>query len=367
MSILEFKNFKNLLESEIKKSSNVFIIGHNGPDFDSIGACIGLATLVESFHKKAYIIVNDKVIKMEPGVKKIIDDNKDQFDFITNEEFLKLKNSKSLLITTDVNKDYLISVTDYLDEMNSVVVIDHHAEDEHTIKTDKKYITDEASSASEIVSWLLNSMRVKYSADVANYLLAGICLDTKRFKQNTTSKTHDIAEHLIDKGADIDYVNTLFFEDFESFCRISNLIINGTIIRKYSDDLLSPIQVSFTLNRNQPNVIMGKEDYAKAADRMMKFKGIDAAFALGLVEDSVVHISARGSKKVNVLKIMEAMGEQCGGKNPLEAGGRIQTSDVFEVEEKLMEKVLLGISSEEPIIEEPPVIKKKQIRKFNNK
>ena len=91
MSILEFKNFKNLLESEIKKSSNVFIIGHNGPDFDSIGACIGLAVLAEHFHKDAYIIVNDKIIRMEPGVKKIIDDNRDQFSFITNEEFLRSK------------------------------------------------------------------------------------------------------------------------------------------------------------------------------------------------------------------------------------------------------------------------------------
>ena len=62
MSIIEFKNFKNLLESEIKKSSNVFIIGHNGPDFDSIGACIGLATLVEHFRKDAYIIVAGKKI-----------------------------------------------------------------------------------------------------------------------------------------------------------------------------------------------------------------------------------------------------------------------------------------------------------------
>ena len=366
MSIIEFKNFKNMLESEIKKSSNVFIIGHNGPDFDSIGACIGLATLVEHFRKKAYIIVNDKIIKMEPGVKKIIDDNRDQFDFITNEEFLRLKDSKSLLITTDVNKDYLVSVTDYLDEMNSIVVIDHHAEDEHTIKTNKKYITNEASSASEIVSWLLNSMRVKYSPDIANYLLAGICLDTKRFKQNTTSKTHDIAEHLIDKGADIDYVNELFFEDFESFCRISNLIINGTIIRKYSDDLLSPIQVSFTLNRNQPDVIMAKEDYAKAADRMLKFKGIDASIVLGLVDEGVVQISVRSGKKVNSLKIMEAMGGECGGMSQM-AGGTIYTNDVFKVEEDLIEKVRLGISSEETIIEEPPVIKKKQIKRFNNK
>ena len=32
------------------------------------------------------------------------------------------------------------------------------------------------------------------------------------------------------------------------------------------------------------------EDYAKAADRMMKFNGIDAAFALGFVEPNIVNI-----------------------------------------------------------------------------
>lgn len=365
MSPIEFKNLKNTLESEIKKSSNVFIIGHNGPDFDSIGACIGLDILVENYNKDVYIIVNDKEIRMEPGVKKIIDENRGNFYFITNEQFLKLKDDKSLLIVTDVNKDYLVSVKDYLDEMNSIIIVDHHAEDEHTIDTDNKFIFTDASSASEIVGRLLNVARVKYSADVANYLLAGICLDTKRFKQNTTSKTHDIAEHLIDKGADIDYVNKLFFEDFESFCRISNLIINGTTIRKYSDDLLSPIQVSFTLDRNHPKEIYNKEDYAKAADRMMKFEGIDAAFALGLVEEDVIHVSARSGKKVNVGKIMQAMDGQCGGTNQM-AGGRIQTDDIFKVEEELMEKVILGISSEEPIIEEPPVIKKKQIKRSNH-
>lgn len=365
MSPVEFKNLKNTLESEIKKSSNVFIIGHNSPDFDSIGACIGLDILVENYDKDVYIIVNDKEIKMEPGVKRIIDENRENFYFITNEQFLKLKDDESLLIVTDVNKDYMVSVKDYLDEMNSIIIVDHHAEDENTIKTDKKFIFPDASSASEIVGRLLNVSRVKYSSRVANYLLAGICLDTKRFKQNTTSKTHDIAEHLIDNGADIDYVNRLFFEDFESFCRISNLIINGTTIRKYSDDLLSPIQVSFTLDRNHPKEIYNKEDYAKAADRMMKFEGIDAAFALGLVDEDTIHISARSGKKVNVGKIMEAIEGQCGGTCQA-AGGRIKSNDVFAVEEDITNKVVLGISDEEQVIEEPPVIKKKQIKRHNS-
>ena len=39
------------------------------------------------------------------------------------------------MIAVDVNKDYLISVKDYLDKFNSIVIIDHHKTDENTIKT----------------------------------------------------------------------------------------------------------------------------------------------------------------------------------------------------------------------------------------
>ena len=358
MSSAEIRNLRDTIESEIKKSSNVFIIGHNNPDFDSIGSCIGLYTLVKTFNKKVYIIINDDETKIEPGVKRIIDENRENFKIIKNDEFERLVNSKSLLIVTDVNKKHMISIGDFVDQFRDVVIIDHHTEDEDTIQTKNKLITTKVSSACEIVARLLNIFKIKYPSDVASFLLAGISLDTKRFKQNTTSKTHDVAEKLIDKGADIDYVNNLFLEEFESFCKISNLIINGTIIKKYSDSL-APIQVSFTLNRNNPKAIYLKEDCAKAADRMMKFTGVDASFALGYVEDGIIHISARSGKKVNVGKIMQAMH---GGGNAQSAGGRIESDNILSVESDLMNKINLGLSKEEDIIEEPQVIKVKQIR-----
>ena len=42
MNSQEIKNLKEVLESEAKKSQKIFIIGHDSPDFDSIGSCIGL-------------------------------------------------------------------------------------------------------------------------------------------------------------------------------------------------------------------------------------------------------------------------------------------------------------------------------------
>ena len=76
MNVSECRNLKNTLETEIRRSSNVFIIGHNNPDFDSIGSAVGLYTLARNYRKKAYIIVNDDATEIEPGVKRIIDENR---------------------------------------------------------------------------------------------------------------------------------------------------------------------------------------------------------------------------------------------------------------------------------------------------
>lgn len=356
--IKTIKDLGSKLETEIRKCSNLFIVGHNSPDFDAIGSSIGLFALAESLGKKAFIIVDDEDSKIEPGVKKIIDENRGRFRICKKDKFLKMADSKSLVILTDVNKKNMISIGDYIDRVGHTIVIDHHSEDAASVDTEDKFIELDVSSASEVVARILLEANINIDKSVANYLLAGISLDTKRFKQSTTSITHYVAEKLIDKGADIDCVNNLFLEEFESFCRISNLIINGTIIRKYSESL-APIQVSFTLNRNNPEEVYIKEDFAKAADRMMKFNGVDASFALGFVEPGIIHISARGTKKVNVGKIMT---EMKGGGNQQSAGGRIEGDDIFKVEEELMSKISFGLSDEEPLVDEPQVIKVKQIK-----
>lgn len=357
----KLRNYKSILDSRIKAADSVFIIGHNGPDFDAIGSAFGLYNLVELLRKPAYIIVDDEPSRIEPGVKKIIDDNKSAYNIIKSSEAFKRLTDKSLLIVTDTNKKGLISVGDNLDKFKNIAIIDHHGTGDDSINRGDWFISDEVSSASEVVAALLHMHGFKYNSNIANYLLAGISLDTHRFKQNTTSFTHDVAEHLIDNGADIDFVNNLFLEEFESFCKISNLIINGTIIKKYSDSLLSPIQVSFTLNRNQPNSMYLKEDLAKTADKMMKFSGIDAAFALGFVDENVVHISARSGKRVNVGAIMEKMH---GGGNNQCAAGRVESDNIFEVEQLLIDKVPYGIPEGIKIYDEPHVIKVKQVKKM---
>ncbi len=333
------KMLKQVLESYILDASNIFIVGHNDSDFDSIGSAIGLKFLCEILGKEAYIIINDSDMELAPGVKLIKEEYKDQFHIITLDEFQQLKNQDSLLIVTDTNKDYLLCVKDQLQEMKNIIVIDHHEADEHTIASDYQYIDTTVSSASEIVAQILNSYKEKYDKNVANFLLAGIILDTNRYSKNTSFHTHDVAEKLLKNGADLEYVNDLFLEEFDDDRKISNLVFYGTEFVNYDSSLWAGHNISFTLNREKPTKIYRKEQLAKAADNMLKYR-VDAAFVLGFIKEGMISISARSKSSIDVGKVMSYFH---GGGNPKNAGAKIEETDIFSVEKKLKELLQLEV------------------------
>ena len=353
MAITDVKEFKDILELEIKKSSNVFIVGHNNVDLDSIGSSIGLARLAKEYNKDVYIIVDDIRYNIQSGIISVMNLVKDDYKFIKKKEVDKLISKNSILLVTDVNKKSMISVGDMLDRFKHTLVIDHHTESENSVITPYRFIDLGVSSASEVVARILNCSKIKYDENIANALYAGMSLDTQRFQYNTSPKTHDTAEKLILHGADKELVRNLLLEEFDDRCKVWNLILSGTFIYKYSKEL----GVSFTLNRNAPKQIYQIADCAKAANEMFDVRGVDAAFTLGYVSDDEIHISARGNGRVDVSKVMMELG---GGGNETCAGGRILSKDIFEVEEELMDSVKYGVDSNTKLYDKPKLLRKIQ-------
>lgn len=384
---VEFSTLTKTLSKDIQNFSKVFIAGHNNPDYDCIGAALGIANLVQEQEKQAYIIVNDPIQELDPGVKKVIDDSKDIYPIITVEEYRDLVDRDSLLIIVDVNKDYRISVQNDLDKVGSIMIIDHHEETENNIPADYKFVNPKVSSTCEIVAQILNSKQVKYSKNIANYLLAGIILDTKRFQKNTSAATLDTAEKLCRKGADYDAVNKLFISNFfEDECIYSlvfgkkikeeqqdtpvEIVIANTHIQAYPQ-LLGEPAVSFTVNREKPMTIYKQVDLAKTADKMLKYA--DMAVVIGYVSPTDVGISARSKSDIDVGEIMGKLENssfpieeqmdpsniiRSGGGNKGNAGGRVTTNDIFSVEKVIMDYVQeLATPHEE--IETPVVLVKK--------
>ena len=390
---------KEMLIKNIKNSSQVFIIGHNTPDYDAIGAALGMVTIAQELNKDAYIIVNDSQQSLDPGVAKVIEESKEDYTFIDLEEYKSLADLDSLLIAVDVNKKYLTPLQDDLDKVGNIIIVDHHQETEQTMEATYKYIDYHASSTCEIVAQLLNSLQIKYSKNMANYLYAGIVLDTQNFRKNTTATTHDTAEKLYAKGARFEVVSKWRVANFEEDQKLNDLIFGSHIIREIGENETTEIKInnnsiqvytnilgapkaSFVINRMKPHEIYRQDMLAKAADKILSSYA-EIAFVFGYVKEDVVGISARSKCDVDVGRLLGKLEKidpsvfpqlqiilppVCtGGGNKQNAGGSVTTSDIFSVEEFFMNAMKEMAPEEETIVsqqenEEPIVLVKKQAK-----
>ncbi len=326
--MLNIKNLKITLDEELSKDRNVIIIPHMGIDFDAIGSAIGLSLIATKYKKESFILVDDPIHKIDPGVKIIIDESIEKLgtNYINKNKYLENTKENELIILTDVNKSNLICLEKEDLKDKDIIIIDHHNEDINTFNTEKKYNDIHVSSASEIVTKLLCTLKIKYKEDIANYLLAGIYLDTKRFSQNISSDTMKLISKLLENGADLNKVTDFFSEDIASDQRILELISHATVSSYSIATVIGDIGNEYT-----------KEEIAKAADYLLKYR-IDAGFAIGStsLEDNTVSISARSKGKIDVGKVMQQLG---GGGNIYSGATKLENTTPTDAN-KMLQKVI---------------------------
>lgn len=330
-----YANLKETLTRLLNSNDTVFIISHDRPDFDALGASIGMAFICEKMKRKPYIIVNEETKDMDKSTSTVVGDMKNRFNVIKADEVENLKGKENLLIVLDTNKEYMISVDS--NDFDDVIVIDHHDTDERTIKNAYKFIDINVSSACEMVEALINRFHAKYDPkDFASYLLAGIKLDTKNYDKNATSKTHDAASRLIESGANQTYVGELFAEDFDKD-RIIQRLVEKTKIYNFN--------LAVATENSNLDIIYTREDLAKAADYMLKYN-TNASFAIGRVDDENLYISARSKGLINVGNIMSRFPN--GGGNLYSAAAKIPaTITLEELKAILMNYLTPGYVEEE--------------------
>ena len=315
------KNLKANLESKILSSSNVVIVPHNGIDFDAIGSAIGLASIVKKLKKVPIIVVDDPYSKMDYGVSLVIEEAKNEYSIVNKDKYLQNADPDDLFILTDVNKSYLVSVNESLTNPDNIVIIDHHNEDDKTVNSNLKCIDPSISSASEIVTHLLNLFKCKCSPEVANYLLTGIYLDTNKLTKNVTPETMKTVAKLLEYGANINKVTDLLSEDFLSDRRVQELVSKAKITTYSIAMILAEEEDEYT-----------KEELAKAADYLLKYR-VDAAFSVGRIDEETISVSARSKEKINVGMVMQQLE---GGGNQYSAATKLKDTTIEETGKKLI-------------------------------
>ena len=315
------------LEKLIKKSKKVMIMGHNNPDMDSIGSCLGIYRLSKSLNTNAYIVVSDEAESIST-FKEEIEKDPEYEDIIINKEVaLENIDEETLLVVVDTHKTNYVDAPELLERVQNIVIIDHHRRSTDYIENATLMFQEVyASSAAELVTELLQYAEVKVDLKTieAESLYAGIMMDTKNFTFKTGVRTFEAAAYLRKCGIDIIRVKKWFQSDLKSFNTIAGIVKKAEIVN-------DTIAISTYEKKTKDASII----CAKAADELLTISDITASFVLGKLGDKVC-ISGRSIGDINVQVILEKLG---GGGHITLAGAQVEGMTVEETKQELINRI----------------------------
>ncbi|WEG12806.1 DHH family phosphoesterase [Pullulanibacillus sp. KACC 23026] len=290
------------LSELIHESDQVFVMGHQQPDMDAIGAGIGILKIVEANEAKGSIVIDPN--DYGPGVIRLIEKLQESeriwSQVVTPDVAYESLTANTLVVVVDTHKPSLVVDQRLLSKTDRVVVIDHHRRSEDFIKDPVLvYMEPYASSTVELVTELLEYQPKKFHLDIieATAMLAGITVDTKNFTLRTGSRTFDAASYLRAHGADTILVQKLLREDINQFNDRAELIRSTILYREH-----------LAIAVGQENKTYDQVLLAQTADTLLTMNGIKAAFVIAVRPDNRVGISARSLGEINVQILMEEMG-----------------------------------------------------------
>ncbi len=328
----------NKLYSEISNSSNVIVMGHRNPDFDCIGACVGIASLAMYLGIDVKIVTDRDNPNFAACTEKLIELEEYKNIFVDGVDGLDETSFGTLLVIVDANNFAILEAPEMAEKSLKTVVIDHHIKkEEFKNEPTLSYIDATASSACELVSEILEQSIPDgtLKKEEATVMLSGIMVDTKNFTRSVGTRTFSAALYLRAAGASTENARTFFNEAFEDY-RAQALF--GAGVEMYRDQLA----ITLSNGTNSPNDRIAA---AKAADTLLTVRKINAAFALVKIENTI-HISARSNGSINVQLILEKIG---GGGHFDSAGAAIADKSLEEARALLIEAIDEHLDNEQKI------------------
>ena len=319
------------LKDLMEEASEIIVMGHQFPDMDAIGGCLGIRRIAKMNQKKAWIVTNEN--QYSHDIHKLMDVIQEQKtlreDIITPEEALEKLTPNTLVILVDVSRPVIAASPEVLEQANKIVVIDHHRRSQDFPKNPVLvYIEPYASSTGELITELFeyqNNYAESIQPIEATAMLGGIIVDTRNFTLRTGSRTFDAASYLKSVGADTILIQRLLKENVETYLLRSHLLN------------------SLILLENNIGIVQGEEDIsyptvvaAQTADMMLSMENIDASFVVTKREDGRIGISGRSLGNKNVQRVMEKMG---GGGHLSNAATQLSDTTIEEAVIQLKEVI----------------------------
>jgi nanoRNase/pAp phosphatase (c-di-AMP/oligoRNAs hydrolase) len=310
-----------LTERDVK---SILVSCHRNADPDAISSAYGLKKLIQEWcpHIEQVEIVVDGFNEVCKRVMSAYPEITVKNDIISEPD---------VFILVDVNNiGHVGKLGEHIGKSSRpVVIIDHHvSQGPHRQNTNIIFTDEEASSTSEIICSLYESLGKNPSQKVATIMLIGIIYDSKRFSI-VGKGTFRAASYLVDAGAD--YQNALS-------------VLRHPIGRSEKIARLKAAQRSRIVEIDGWIISLSEvSSFGASACRGLMDLGADAAI-VSSDKKKLKRVSARSTSRfckntgVNLAKVMEKVGVELGGSG----GGHATAATVSGMEDaRKAEKLVL--------------------------
>ena len=301
---------------ELKGCATIGISGHENPDGDCAGACLGLALYLRKVMPQARVDVfleplRDELYKNIPGAETVITDF--QTDVDADDAFVVL----------DSAKDRIGPAENFFDRAEKTINIDHHISNPGTGMVN--YVNGQSSSACELVCELVDFSLV--DRDIAQALYVGIVTDTGCFRFSSTSrKTMEVAGRLMTYGFDFPtIVREVYFEKTWVQQRVL-----GRALMKSKSYLCGKIIVSRLAHETILSLGGVGRDVEGIVSALVSTAGADCSIFAHERSTGEWRVSFRSNSIVNVAEIAQRYG----------GGGHIRASGCTIGRERNIEMVI---------------------------
>jgi phosphoesterase RecJ-like protein len=300
--------------SLLKREGHVLIAIHVNPDGDALGSALALSGALESIGKKTFIYCKDPVPKFYrflPGFSKI------------KSNLNRVVKNTPLLILLDCNSRERAALD--CSTFSGSVVIDHH-ETENDFG-DVRWIRRDAAATGLMVFYLIRTLGIAVTRNIATNLYAAISVDTGTFRySNTHPDVLEVSAELIKYGANPSRIADCLYErwDIKRF-NLLRLALNTLEVK----NCVAMIHLTMDMFQ-KTGTIQGDTENFSNFPRMIDAVKVSAFFRE--YRRGRWRVSLRSKGEVNVAKIAEMFG---GGGHRNAAGLSIKGS-LFSAKKALL-------------------------------
>ncbi len=280
-----------LISRKIRQSQRIAITSHLRPDGDSICTALALALMAEQLGKEVRIINKDRTpfpFSRLPDIQKITIGQipPKMFDIII------------LLECANVSRSGQEHLDDYFK-----INIDHHYSNDYYANIN--WVNPDASSVSEMIYFLGERLKIKFTPQITDHLYCGIVSDTGSFQfSNTNARAFEACHKLLSHGANAIKVSEfLFNNNSPEKIKLLGLVLSTLRMNRKGNVATITMYKKFLDSLNLKEV--DTEDITTLA---RSIKGVQMVLFFKEIEKHTFRVSLRSKGTANAVFVAEYFG-----------------------------------------------------------